>query len=77
MKFVVPWIIRMEIDTWIAISPILLMGYYPYTFFTPFVEKHRQRRKRTFTNFKIVDQPAHSVEEVHRIYADLGFKEHY
>ena len=76
MRFVIPWFIRLEIDIWLGLAPILLMCNYPFTVFTPFMEKHRLRRKRKFDTFSLVDTPIHKVEEVQKIYADLGFQEH-
>ena len=77
MKFVIPWFVRLEIDTWLALSPVILMTWYPFTVFTPFMEKHRKRRKRNFSNFALVESPSHNIDDVKRIYTDLGFKEHY
>lgn len=77
MKFIIPWFIRLEIDGWLVLSPLILMSLYPFTVFTPFMEKHRIRRKREFENFKLVENPSHDIDEVKRIYTDLGFKEYY
>ena len=76
---VIPWYVRMAIDTTICLGPFLFVASHPLLFFGPAERKNRLFRKRTFEDYPLPEgrSPHMGPEEVRALYQRLGFQEHY
>ena len=75
---VIPWYVRMAIDTSIIAIPFYWVGTHPTLFYSFAEKKNRVMRKRLFEDYPISEgqQAFMSPEEVKALYSRLGFAEH-
>lgn len=75
MKIV--WPIRLVIDLTMLSTPLALFSIYPETIHAPLKEQHRIARKRSHTDYRLVDNPTFVPDQVEALYNEIGFKECY
>jgi len=75
---VIPWYVRMAIDSAIIAVPFYWVGTHPTLFYSFAEKKNRVMRKRTFEDYPVPEgqQSFMSPEEVKALYNRLGFAEH-
>ena len=75
---VIPWFVRMAIDTTIIAVPFYWVGTHPTLFYSFAEPKNRQMRKRDFDDYKLPEgeRPHMNPADVKALYERLGFSEH-
>lgn len=72
---VIPWQVRMLVDTAIISVPFYILSKYSYGLFTRAEEHNRRLRKHDFTEVLLTPEAAARVDEVRHFYASQGFED--
>ncbi|KAL4507278.1 hypothetical protein ABPG72_002071 [Tetrahymena utriculariae] len=70
-----PWFVRWGTDVALFFIPALTFANYPTTFFVFAAEKRRQRRRKDFSDVKLRDDSAFSVDQVKQLQTQLHLKQ--
>ena len=71
----IPWYIRLSIDTLMFSAPFLFVCHNPLLIWEFAEKKNRILRKRDFEDVTLIENPFKSVNEVKKLYRELGYDE--
>lgn len=72
----ISWKARMLVESTVIITPFILLHAYPFTLFTPFMDKHRRQRRATIEDVDLDTSPGlMTPEQVVEYYRSLGFED--
>ena len=72
----VHWLVKFELDSWLFLSPFILIAMYPFTIYSPFMNHNRQMRRRTFDGVHLKSEDGNMTpEQVAEYYKSLGFED--
>ena len=72
----VPWLVRVELDSWMYLGPFMLLCIFPFTIHHPFINDNRKMRRRNVDEVDLkTDDQIMSSEDVVEYYRSLGYED--